>query len=88
MSKENIQKRQGTSKKDSKGNQLPEEIGKGLNFDHPSPEIQEKLTEKLQVLMGRIEAENFTELCKPYGGVSKVFRDYARAMLKIKKENK
>ena len=60
--------------------------GTGMNFNHPSPEIVEKLTEKLQVLMGKIEAENFTELCKPYGGVSKVFRDYARVMLKKSKE--
>lgn len=63
-------------KSDANGNKLSEEIGEGLNFDHPSPEIKKMLNDRLECLVNIEDKKEFKKYCKPYGGMSKVLQDY------------
>ena len=56
-----------------------------FNYGHPSPEIKRQINARMEVLINDKSKEDFTEFCKPYGGVSKVLREYAEFCLKNKK---
>ena len=63
-------------KQDSKGNKLPEQIGKGLNLNHPNPKIKKMLDNRLEIVINRMDKVQFQNYCKPFGGVSVVLRSY------------
>lgn len=47
------------------------------NYNHPSPQIKKQINARMEVLINDKSKEDFIEWCEPYGGVSKVLRDYA-----------
>lgn len=63
-------------KQDSKGNKLSEQIGKGLNLNHPDPKIKKLLDNRLEIVINRSDKIKFQNYCKQSGGVSSVLRDY------------
>jgi len=71
-------------KKDADGNQLPEEIGKGLNYEHPA--VKEMLDERMEFHLNKGDKKKFVRFCKPYGGVSEFLRQYIkRCTMTVKK---
>jgi len=56
-----------------------------MNFDHPSPKIKKMLNDRMHFLINTKTKEEFFEFCKPYGGTSKVLRDFIESSLKNKK---
>ena len=69
-------------KSDSKGNKLPEEIGKGLNYNHPSKVIKKMLNDRLEFKINSLDKETFAKWCVDQGGVSKVLRNYVNNCIK------
>ena len=63
-------------KKDSRGNKLSEEIGKGLNLNHPDPKIKKLLDNRLEIVINRSDKIKFQNYCKNFGGCSVVLRNY------------
>ena len=63
-------------KEDVNGNKLPEQIGKGLNLNHPSPKVKKMLNNRLEIVINRMDKVQFQNYCKPFGGVSVVLRSY------------
>ena len=53
-------------KRDAQGNQLPEEIGKGLNLEHCNKVMNErnKLSETISFRVTKEDKENFLKECK------------------------
>ena len=65
-------------KSDAEGNKLPEEIGRGLNFEHPSPVIRSMIKKRIEFQIEKDDKRDFKKFCKPYGGMSKVLQDYIK----------
>ncbi len=71
-------------KKGADGNQLPEEIGKGLNYEHPA--VKKMLNARIEFHLNDGNKEKFVRFCKPYGGVSEFLRQYIkRCTMTVKK---
>lgn len=69
-------------KSDANGNKLDENIGQGLNFDHPSPEIRTLLEKRMNFLINESDKKEFIEFCKPFGGYGTVLRSYIKNCIK------
>ena len=62
-------------KEDANGNRLPEEIGEGLNYNHPSVK-KKPLDARQEFNLNKRDKEAFAKFCKPHGGVSAVLRGF------------
>ena len=71
-------------KKGADGKQLTEEIGKGLNYEHPA--VQKELNKRMEFWLNDGDKKKFKKFCKPYGGYSVVLRHYINScIMEVKK---
>ena len=61
---------------DHQGNELSEEIGKGLNEDHELIIIQEFKRKQLSIMIEETKRDKLIEACKHKGGYSEVLRQH------------
>jgi len=67
-------------KSDAKGNKLPEQIGKGLNYNHPL--VKKSLNDKINFHINKDDKKDFMKFCEKYGGISEVLRNYVKSCIK------
>jgi len=66
-------------KKDAYGNKLPEQIGKGYNYEHPA--VKKMLNSRIEFHLNDGDKEKFVKFCADYGGVSEVLRHYINSCI-------
>jgi hypothetical protein len=69
-------------KQDANGNKLEENIGLGLNVNHPDKDLRRELNARQEFLLNKMDKEDLIERAKGYGGVG----NYLRLLIKANKK--
>jgi hypothetical protein len=68
-------------KQDANGNKLYENIGMGLNLEHPDENMKRLINDRFEFLVNDLDKEDFKKYCKPFGGMAKVLRNYIKSCI-------